>query len=51
MEIDVNSVVLAMGVYATLHERFFIANAPGDPAEADGGKVLAAILGRNRELP
>jgi len=43
MEIDVNSVVLAMRVYAALHERFFIGNAPGDSAEADGGQVLAAI--------
>jgi len=45
MEIDVNSVVLATRVYATLRERFFIGNAPGDSAEADGGEVLAAIRG------
>jgi hypothetical protein len=45
MEIDVNSVVLAMRVYAALHERFFIANSAGDSAEADGGQVLAAIRG------
>jgi hypothetical protein len=45
MEIDVNSVVLGMRVYAALRERFFIASAPGDSAEADGGEVLAAIRG------
>lgn len=45
MEIDVNSVVLGMRIYAALHERFFIANAAGDPTEADGGEVLAAIRG------
>ena len=45
MEIDVNSVVLAMRVYSALRERFFIGNTPGDPAEADGGEVLAAIRG------
>jgi len=43
MEIDVNSVVLATRVYAALHERFFIANAPRDSVEADGGEVLAVI--------
>jgi len=45
MEIDVNSVVLGMRVYATLRERFFIATAPGASVEADGGEVLAAIRG------
>ena len=43
MKIDVNSVVLAARVYAALRERFFIGNAPGTSAEADGGEVLAAI--------
>ncbi len=43
MEIDVNSVVLATRVYTVLRERFFIGNATGDSAEADGGEVLAAI--------
>ena len=43
MKIDVNSVVLAARVYAALRERFFIGNAPGNSAEADGGEVLAAI--------
>ena len=45
MEIDVNSVVLAARVYAALSGRFFLANASGDKAEADGGEVLAAIRG------
>jgi len=45
MEIDVNSVVLATRVYAGLRERFFIANASGHSAEADGGEVLATIRG------
>lgn len=45
MEIDVNSVVLGMRVYAALRERFFIGNTPGDSAEADGGQVLAVIRG------
>jgi len=45
MEIDVNSVVLATRIYARLRERFFVANAPGDSAEADGGEVLAVIGG------
>lgn len=45
MEIDVNSVVVATRVYAALRERFFIGNAPGDSAEADGGVVLAVIRG------
>jgi len=43
MEIDINSVILATRVYAVLRERFFMGNAPGDSAEADGGEVLAAI--------
>jgi len=43
MEIDINSVILATRVYAALRERFFMGNAPGDSAEADGGEVLAAI--------
>jgi hypothetical protein len=45
MEIDVNSVVLGMRIYAALRERFFIGNAPGNSAEADGGEVLAVIRG------
>jgi len=45
MEIDVNSVILAMRVYAALRERFFIGTAPGVSDEADGGEVLAAIRG------
>jgi len=43
MEIDINSVVLAARVYASLRERFFVGNARRDSAEADGGEVLAAI--------
>ena len=45
MEIDVNSVVLGMRIYAALRERFFVGNAPGDSSEADGGEVLASIRG------
>ena len=45
MQIDVNSIVLAARVYAALHERFFVANASGETAEADGGDVLATIRG------
>ena len=45
MEVDVNSVVLAARVYAALRERFFITANSGDPAEADGGEVMAAIRG------
>ncbi len=43
MEIDMNTAVLASRVYATLREHFFVGNAPGDKAEADGGEVIAAI--------
>ena len=45
MEIDVNSVVLSLRIYAALRNRFFIGNAPGDSAEADGGEVLATVRG------
>ncbi|HUN90136.1 MAG TPA: hypothetical protein VMU28_15155 [Terriglobales bacterium] len=45
MQVDVNSVVLATRIYAALHERFFIGNASGESAEADGGEVLGAIRG------
>jgi hypothetical protein len=43
--IDVKSAVLAARVYAALRERFFVGNASRDPAEVDGGEVLAIIRG------
>jgi hypothetical protein len=45
MEVNVNTVVLAARVYAALRERFFIADACGDSADADGGEVIATIRG------
>ena len=43
MEVDVNSVVLAARLYASLRESFFIGNRSGDHAEADGGAVITTI--------
>ena len=43
MEVDVNSVVLAARLYASLRERFFVANGQGDQAEADGGAVMTTL--------
>ena len=45
MQIDVNSIILATRVYAALRERYFVGNAAGEAAEADGGEVLATIRG------
>jgi len=43
MEVDVNSIVLAARVYSALHGKFFIADASGGSAEADGGEVMTTI--------
>jgi hypothetical protein len=43
MDVDINTAVLASRIYATLRERFFVGNRPGDATEADGGEAITTI--------
>jgi hypothetical protein len=43
MDVDINTAVLASRVYASLRERFFVGQQPGDETEADGGEAIATI--------